>query len=81
MFSGQRMMTSYIRIGGWRLSRRAAGKKWWQVHPRLPSKVDEYEELLDTNPIWTRRTKGVGFMSLDDMLDLGVTGPMIRAAA
>ena len=34
------------------------------------SKVDEYEDLLDSNPIWTRRTKGVGFMSLEDMLDL-----------
>src|SRR6185369_11417929 len=39
-----------------------------------------YEELLTTNPIWMRRTKGVGFISLEDMLDLGVTGPMIRAA-
>ena len=42
--------------------------------------MDEYEELLDTNPIWTRRTQGVGYISLEDMLDLGVTGPMIRAA-
>jgi NADH-quinone oxidoreductase subunit D len=42
--------------------------------------VDEYEELLNKNPIWTRRTKGVGFIALEDMLDLGVTGPMIRAA-
>ena len=41
--------------------------------------MDEYEDLLDSNPIWTRRTKGVGFISLEDMLDLGVTGPMIRA--
>jgi NADH-quinone oxidoreductase subunit D len=36
--------------------------------------------LLTNNPIWINRTKGVGFISLDDMLDLGVTGPMIRAA-
>ena len=46
----------------------------------FPSKVDEYEDLLDSNPIWMRRTKGVGYISLEDMLDLGVTGPMIRAA-
>jgi NADH-quinone oxidoreductase subunit D len=81
MFSGQRMMTSYIRIGGVALEpprgwQNAVGK----FIRAFGSKVDEYEELLDSNPIWTRRTKGVGFISLEDMLDLGVTGPMIRAA-
>src|SRR5213078_1664049 len=46
----------------------------------FPSRVDEYEDLLTNNPIWTQRTQGVGHISLEDMLDLGVTGPMIRAA-
>jgi NADH-quinone oxidoreductase subunit D len=81
MFSGQRMMTSYIRIGGLALE---APRGWQQVVGKFirafPSKVDEYEDLLDSNPIWTRRTKGVGYISLEDMLDQGVTGPMIRAA-
>jgi len=81
MFSGQRMMTSYIRIGGLALEpprgwQNAVGK----FIRAFPSKVDEYEELLDSNPIWKIRTQGVGFISLEDMLDLGVTGPMIRAA-
>jgi NADH-quinone oxidoreductase subunit D len=81
MFSGQRMMTSYIRIGGLALEpprgwQNAVGK----FIRRFPSKVDEYEDLLDSNPIWKARTQGVGFISLEDMLDLGVTGPMIRAA-
>jgi NADH-quinone oxidoreductase subunit D len=81
MFSGQRMMTSYIRIGGLALEpprgwQNAVGK----FIRGFPSKVDEYEELLDSNPIWKIRTQGVGFISLEDMLDLGVTGPMIRAA-
>src|SRR5579862_1339787 len=81
MFSGQRMMTSYIRIGGVALEpprgwQNAVGK----FIRAFPSKVDEYEDLLDSNPIWTRRTKGVGFISLEDMQDQGVTGPMIRAA-
>jgi NADH-quinone oxidoreductase subunit D len=81
MFSGQRMMTSYIRIGGLALE---PPRGWQQAVGKFirafPSKVDEYEELLNKNPIWTRRTKGVGFIALEDMLDLGVTGPMIRAA-
>lgn len=81
MFSGQRMMTSYIRIGGLALE---PPRGWEQAVGKFirafPSKVDEYEELLDSNPIWMRRTKGVGFISLEDMLDLGVTGPMLRGA-
>jgi NADH-quinone oxidoreductase subunit D len=81
MFSGQRMMTSYFRIGGLALE----PPRGWQQRVKkfidgFPSKVDEYESLLTNNRIWTGRTKGVGFISLEDMLDLGVTGPMLRAA-
>jgi NADH-quinone oxidoreductase subunit D len=81
MFSGQRMMTSYIRIGGVALD---APRGWQKVVKKFvdvfPSRVDEYENLLEKNPIWLRRTKGVGYISLEDMLDLGVTGPMVRGA-
>ena len=81
MFSGQRMMTSYIRIGGLALEPPRGWEKAVGKFIRgFPSKVDEYENLLDSNPIWGIRTKGVGFISLEDMLDLGVTGPMIRGA-
>jgi NADH-quinone oxidoreductase subunit D len=81
MFSGQRMMTSYIRPGGLALEpprgwEKAVGK----FIRAFPGKVDQYESLLDANPIWKIRTQGVGFISLEDMLDLGVTGPMIRGA-
>jgi NADH-quinone oxidoreductase subunit D len=81
MFSGQRMMTSYFRIGGLALE----PPRGWQKRVKdfvdiFPSRVDEYEELLTSNRIWTGRTKGVGYISLQDMLDIGVTGPMLRAA-
>jgi NADH-quinone oxidoreductase subunit D len=81
MFSGQRMMTSYFRIGGLALPH----PRGWQKRVKdfidiFPSRIDEYEELLTGNAIWTGRTKGVGYISLDDMIDLGVTGPMLRAA-
>jgi NADH-quinone oxidoreductase subunit D len=81
MYSGQRMMTSYFRIGGLALE----PPRGWQQRVRtfidaFPSKVDEYEELLTNNRIWIGRTRGVGIMSMEDMLDLGVTGPMLRAA-
>ena len=81
MYSGQRMMTSYFRIGGLALE----PPRGWQKRIRsfidiFPSRVDEYEELLTNNGIWIGRTKGVGRISLEDMLDWGVTGPMLRAA-
>jgi NADH-quinone oxidoreductase subunit D len=81
MFSGQRMMTSYIRIGGLALE---PPRGWHREVAKFindfDSKVDEYEELLNTNPIWMQRTKGVGGVPLEEMIDLGVTGPCLRAA-
>jgi NADH-quinone oxidoreductase subunit D len=81
MFSGQRMMTSYIRIGGLALE---PPRGWQKVVAdaigRLQKGIDEYENLLSANPIFVDRTKGVGGLPVELMLDLGVTGPMIRAA-
>ncbi len=81
MFSGQRMMTSYFRIGGLALD---APRGWEQAVKRFlqvfPSRVDEYEDLLKENPIWLNRTKGVGYLDVNELVELGVTGPMLRAA-
>jgi NADH-quinone oxidoreductase subunit D len=81
MFSGQRMMTSYFRIGGLALE----PPRGWHERVKkfidvFPSRIDEYEDLLTKNRIWMGRTRGIGVMSLEDMLDLGVTGPLLRAA-
>lgn len=81
MFSGQRLMTSYFRIGGVALE----PPRGWREAVRkfisgLPAKIDEYEDLLNKNPIFLKRTQNVGFVPLARLLDLGVTGPMIRAA-
>ncbi len=46
----------------------------------FPGKIDEYEGLLTENRIWKRRTVGVGVLSPETALDLGVTGPMLRAS-
>jgi NADH-quinone oxidoreductase subunit D len=81
MFAGQRLMTSYIRIGGLALE---PPRGWEQVvrkfNDALPSKIDEYEDLLNSNPIFMNRVKGVGHLPLEKLLSLGVSGPMIRAA-
>jgi NADH-quinone oxidoreductase subunit D len=79
--SGQRMMTSYIRIGGISLEPPIGLVE--QIRAFLvdfPSKIDEYEGLLQNNPIWINRLKGVGYISPEDAIALGVSGPPLRAA-
>ena len=79
--SGQRMMTSYIRIGG--LSLEPPRDLYDKIRAFLkdfPSKIDEYEGLLQNNPIWMNRLKGVGYLSPEDAIALGVTGPPLRAS-
>ncbi len=81
MFSGQRMMTSYIRPGGLALE---PPRGWHKVVSRvieqLARGIDEYQNLLASNPIWVNRTKGIGQIPVDLMIDIGITGPMLRAA-
>jgi NADH-quinone oxidoreductase subunit D len=79
--SGQRMMTSYIRIGG--VSLEPPIGLFQSIRDFLdefPSKIDEYETLLTGNPIWINRLKGVGYISPENAIALGVTGPPLRAA-
>jgi NADH-quinone oxidoreductase subunit D len=79
--SGQRMMTSYFRIGGLALE---PPPNWLEqvgrVIDALPAHIDEYEGLLTNNRIWLGRTKGVGIMSAEDAIALGASGPLLRAS-
>ena len=79
--SGQRMMTSYFRIGG--LSMDVPLDFFSRVKhfiDRFPQRVDEYEDLLTGNVIWRGRTQGVACISAEDALALGATGPTLRAS-
>jgi NADH-quinone oxidoreductase subunit D len=81
MVSGQRMMTSYFRIGGIALEPPLGFfDKVRDFAGRFPSKVDEYENLLTGNPIWGMRTKGVAKISAEDALALGASGPTLRGS-
>src|ERR1700740_1907004 len=67
LVSGQRMMTSYFRVGGLALEPPVG----WTDHVEkilqsFPSRFDEYEELLTGNRIWMGRLKGVGYISPED---------------
>src|SRR5256884_744668 len=80
MFSGQRMMTSYIRIGGVALDPPAGWRQAVQKFLNMmPSRVDEYETLLTQNPIWIGRTKDIGYISPEDAIALSMTGPTLRS--
>ncbi len=79
--AGQRMMTSYFRIGGVSLEPPLDFFSMVQNFiKRMPSKIDEYQNLLTGNPIWIDRLKGVGYLSPENAIALGVTGPPLRAS-
>src|SRR5262245_34888653 len=78
--TGTRLTTSYTRIGG--LTRDLpAGfldgvSKWLD---RFSGELDEYEKLLTKNKIWVERTQGVGVLQTADAIELGISGPSLRA--
>ncbi len=79
--SGVRMMTSFIRVGGMYEDLPVG----WLDRTRefaetFPDAIDEYDTMLTKNPIWTRRTQGVGVLSREDCLSYSLTGPLLRAA-
>jgi NADH-quinone oxidoreductase subunit D len=79
--AGQRMMTSYFRIGGVSMEPPLDFFDRVQAFIRtFPEKIDEYSNLLTGNPIFRNRLKGVGILSAADAIALGVTGPPMRAS-
>ncbi|HVP43324.1 MAG TPA: NADH dehydrogenase (quinone) subunit D, partial [Terriglobales bacterium] len=79
--SGQRMMTSYFRVGGLAMDVPIGFfQRVKKFADRFPECVDEYEDLLTANPIWLERTKGVARLTKEDAMALGATGPTARAS-
>jgi len=77
---GSRMHMSYLRIGGI-LSDVPADfvPKVKAFIDDFPEKMEDYEGLLTKNRIWLNRTKGVGVITADEGIALGLSGPSIRA--
>ena len=79
--AGFRMFPSYIRIGGLREDLpRGFHEQVRELLERMPKKLGEYEDLLTGNPIFVKRTTGVGLFSLEQCYQYGLVGPMARAA-
>jgi NADH-quinone oxidoreductase subunit D len=80
MSSGQRMHTRYIQVGGVMedippgFEQRVRG-----FCAEFPSRLDQFEALIDRNQIVLQRLRGVAAVDEQTLLDFGVTGPLLRA--
>jgi NADH-quinone oxidoreductase subunit D len=81
MLCGTRLTTSYTRIGGvdQDLPPGFIGRCRAFVES-FPAKIEEYDKLLTRNRIWIDRTRGVGVIGAEEAIDLGLTGPNLRAS-
>ena len=81
MSSGQRLHTRYFQVGGV-IEDIPPGfdAKCRELLRVLPRRIDQYESLLNRNEVWLRRTKGTGIVPQERLLELGVTGPLLRAS-
>jgi NADH-quinone oxidoreductase subunit D len=79
--TGLRMNHNYIRPGGvaadlppgWR-------QDVTDILDTLPARLQEYDDLLQNNPIWLGRTQGVGIITAEECRAYAITGPSLRAA-
>ncbi len=79
--TGLRMNHNYIRIGGVIMDIDDQGEgKIREFLENMPKRIDDYETILNENPIWLERNVGVGVLRAEEALALGVTGPLLRAA-
>ena len=78
--TGLRMNHNYIRPGGVA----ADLPPGWKddvaaILDDLPTRLAQYDDLLEKNPIWLARTEGVGVISQQEALAHSITGPALRA--
>jgi NADH-quinone oxidoreductase subunit D len=81
MSSGQRMHTRYIQVGGvFEDVPRGFAEKLRAFLKEMPTRADQYADLLEKNQIVVERLRGTGVVDQHTLLELGVTGPLLRAA-
>jgi len=79
--SGDRLMYAYFRPGGvaWDVPRDFKERVEWVCKQALIG-ADDMDKLLTDNEIFIARTRNIGKLSIEDAIDYGVTGPMLRAS-
>src|SRR2546429_1532116 len=79
--SGGRLTPSYFRIGGLMMDIPAGfERRVQQFEDHFQNAVDEFDKLLTGNRIFQKRTQGVGFISAEDAIDWGLSGPILRGS-
>jgi NADH-quinone oxidoreductase subunit D len=81
MSSGQRMHTRYFQVGGV-MEDIPSGfeQKLRQFLKIMPPRADQYADLFEKNQILLERLRGTGIVDRETLLDLNVTGPLLRAS-
>lgn len=80
-YCGARLTTHIFRVGGLQYELYDGFEEQVRVFVNdFPKKVDEYEQLLTENRIWLGRTRGIGVLTKEEAIDLGVNGPCLRAS-
>ncbi len=80
LITGLRMNHNFVRVGG----TAADLPDGWQEGlgtylESLPARLEEYDDLMTNQPIWQDRLQGVGVISAEEAIALGVTGPILRS--
>jgi NADH:ubiquinone oxidoreductase subunit D len=78
---GARLTVTYPRIGGVRndVSQEFLDSLY-KFTEEFPSRILEYETLIDQNRIWLKRTIGIGVISAEEAINWGLTGPTLRGS-
>jgi len=79
--SGGRLTPSYFRIGGLMMDVPAGfERRVKQFLDDFPQAVKEFHTLVTGNRIFQKRTQGIGYMSAEDAIDWGLSGPSLRGS-
>ena len=80
-YCGARLTLNCMRIGGLPFDLTAGWvERLMEFLDDVPSRIDDYEQMLTENRIWKKRTVGIGVISGEECIEWGVTGPVLRAS-
>ena len=81
MACGARLTVGYMRVGGVSRDLPPAFLGHLETFLRaMAERIDDYERMLTHGPLWEERLRGVGHVSREQAINLGLTGPMLRGS-